>query len=132
VSASARAPLPRAVAFGWAAAVVGACALAPLAPHLLSALPACPLRDATGWPCPGCGSGRSLAALAGLDLLAALRWNPLVAVAALGFGGLGLAAAAAELAARPLAEPRALARATRWSLAAALAGNWLYLFASGR
>lgn len=40
-------------------------------------LPSCFWRKLTGVPCLTCGCTRSLAAWADLDLLAALRWNPL-------------------------------------------------------
>ena len=57
-----------------------------LALHWELPLPGCPMREFTGVPCPFCGATRSCAALAGLDVLGALTWNPLVGVGAiLGF-----------------------------------------------
>jgi len=44
-------------------------------------LPPCWFREFTGLPCPTCGGTRCLLALGHLDLTAALRWNPLVALA---------------------------------------------------
>jgi hypothetical protein len=135
-SSSAPPPAPatdaRPLARLWGAAAVVALAAAPWADRLAPALPACPLRAALGWPCPTCGSGRALLALAALDPLAALAWNPLAALAAVAFAAGGLAALGRSFAAAPLAEPRELPRAARWALAAAIAGNWLYLALAGR
>ena len=124
--------LSRGVALGWLAAVGAALALAPFASFLVRHLPPCPLRAAVGIPCPACGSGRALAALTALDPLAALAWNPLAALGALGFATLGVAAAAGELGGRPLVEPRALGGRARAAIILALAANWLYLAWSGR
>ena len=44
-------------------------------------LPKCPLRQLTGWHCPGCGITRAGHALLHGDLPAALAMNPLVVVA---------------------------------------------------
>lgn len=44
----------------------------------------CPLRQATGLPCPTCGGTRAALAAARGDLPAAFRLNPLVMVAACG------------------------------------------------
>jgi hypothetical protein len=66
--------------------------------------PGCPVREWTGLKCPGCGSGRAMAALLRGDPRGAIYWNamllPLVAILAMsGFyqawtwrGWLGLAA----------------------------------------
>ena len=40
--------------------------------------PGCPVREGTGLKCPGCGSGRALAALLGGDVGGALYWNALL------------------------------------------------------
>ena len=48
-------------------------------------LPFCLLRETTGIPCPACGSTRSLAAWATLDLALAFRFNPLFFLACVGF-----------------------------------------------
>ena len=41
----------------------------------------CPLLELTGVPCPTCGGTRALVALAQADVLGALAWNPMVALA---------------------------------------------------
>ena len=41
-------------------------------------MPKCPLHEATGWNCPGCGTTRALHALLHADLGAALAFNPLM------------------------------------------------------
>jgi len=43
----------------------------------------CPLRAATGIPCPACGGMHALLALSGGNIGAAIAWNPLVAGAAM-------------------------------------------------
>jgi len=46
-------------------------------------VPLCPLKHITGIPCPTCGGTRALRALGHGAVVAALRWNPLVTIAAL-------------------------------------------------
>jgi hypothetical protein len=46
-------------------------------------VPLCPLKHITGIPCPTCGGTRALRTLGQGAVLAALRWNPLVTIAAL-------------------------------------------------
>lgn len=124
--------LARPLALAWGAVALAAAALLPVAAALVASLPACPLRSATGWPCPACGSGRALAALGSGDLYAALAANPLAVAAAAGFGALGVVAALAELAGRPLREPRELAAWARFAIPLALLADWLYLAGAGR
>ncbi len=95
----------------------------------------CPFKSATGAPCPGCGSLRTLDALAHGDLLRAVRMNPLTALA--------LAAAAAWLGqaalAMVLARPRWRLEWTegdlprlRWIAGVAVASTWVFLVLDGR
>lgn len=122
-----RRPLSRQLAVAWGAVALALVALVPWLARQTARLPACPLRAATGWPCPGCGSGRALTALAHGELAAALAWNPLAVVALVAFGAAGVAALAAELAGRPLAEPRELPGWARVALPLSLVADWLYL-----
>lgn len=107
-------------------------ALAPLGAGLARALPACPVKRLTGWPCPGCGTTRAALAWAELDPAAAFAANPLAALgwALLVAGGLG--AALASFAGHLPAEPRTLPPLARASLAVALLANWAYLVWVGR
>ena len=118
----------------WGATSLATALLAiwPGVARLQRALPLCPFRLLTGWPCLGCGSGRALAALSRGELGAALEANPLAVVGALGFSLGGLVAALAALAGRPLAEPRSLAGGARVAAVALLAADWAYLVWAGR
>ena len=120
-------PLSRSLALAWGSVVVLALALTPWARLWARDLPACPFHALSGLPCPACGSARALLALAALDPLAALRWNPLAALAATLFGTGGLVAALGELGGRPLREPRSLPPVWRIAVVAALVVNWAYL-----
>ena len=135
-------PLPRpgSEPHGWPSAWPG-WMLAGLVALLLGArlaeawhlpLPLCWFKALTGLPCAFCGATRAVFALARLDLLAAVRLNPLVCV--LGFGGL----AAFVLWASDLwLGTRCRRRLSRWSrlpwmwiVLAALGANWIYLLAT--
>ena len=122
----------RALARLWGGVALALLALAPLGAGLARALPACPVKRLTGWPCPGCGTTRAALAWAELDPAAAFAANPLAAAgwALLVAGGLvaGLAACGRRLP----AEPRTLPIAARWALGVALAANWAYLVWAGR
>lgn len=50
-------------------------------PNRSGAFPACPLREATGWDCPGCGGLRATHALMHGDLAGALDHNVFLAIA---------------------------------------------------
>lgn len=90
----------------------------------------CAWREATGWPCAGCGGTRSLALLLSGRWQHAFAMNPGVVL-----GGAALLLlniyAAAVLVLR--LEPRRPAfPGWPWAVAAAVAANWLYLlFADG-
>jgi hypothetical protein len=92
--------------------------------------PPCLFHTLTGLPCPTCGGTRCLRALLAGDLVAALRWNPLVALGFAATAGYGLYAAAVVA----LRLPRirlAVSQTEAWSLRAAvfaaLAANWIYV-----
>ncbi len=102
---------------------------APLAATVASVLPGCPLKTASGIPCPACGSGRATLALASGHLLEAFRWNPAAAAFSITFvlGGLGLGLAAAR-GVEPPAMPNRLPGWLRWTAVALLLANWLYVW----
>jgi len=111
--------------------VVGV-AVAPRWTTGLESLPACPLRAASGWPCPACGSGRALVALSAGRLATAFAWNPLATLFALAFVVGGFVAALAAIAGRDLAEPRELPVVVRLAFVALLGLDWIYLAWVGR
>ena len=136
---AARAPRrPPAVQLGflWGAAAALAAALVFLAPGFLarvrSNLPPCPVNALAAVPCPSCGSGRALVALAHRDVAGALRLNPLFSLGTLAFLAGGLAALALALAGRGVPEPRTLPLAARVAAVLAVAANWAWLFLDGR
>ncbi|MEU0568065.1 DUF2752 domain-containing protein [Nonomuraea sp. NPDC005983] len=69
------APLGVAAAAGAVFAFVGA-----VDPNQPGHYPTCPFLWVTGWYCPGCGTLRTIHALAHLDPVAALGLNPLAVV----------------------------------------------------
>lgn len=107
-------------------------ALSPLAARLSQLAPHCPIKMATAFPCPSCGTTRAAVALAHLDLAGALEVNPLAAAAWLGLVGGGLLAGLLAAMDRPLREPSwRLAAPWRWLLGLALLANWVYLVGAG-
>jgi hypothetical protein len=112
----------------WFLASLSALVLAPVLPAFARFAPACPLHALTGVPCPTCGSTRAALSLFGGEPLAALAWNPLIALAAGGFLAGGLTA--------PLWLPRLRGRKPppvwiRVGVPLVLGANWLYLFLAG-
>ena len=95
------------------------------APYLLGSdvLPECVMLQALDLPCLFCGGTRSFAALARLEILAALRLNPFAAVAAIAIFAGGLAC---------LKAPEIAGTRVKWGwiwmmLGAGLLANWCYL-----
>ncbi len=76
---------------------------------------ACPLRAATGIPCPFCGMTRAVVAAAHLHLGASLAFNP---------GGIVVLALAIVAVARP--QWLARVRLPWWSFAVAFAALWVW------
>jgi len=74
------------------AILVGATALVALRlfdPATAGVFPPCPLRELTGWYCPGCGSLRALHQLLHANFRAAFAFNPLAVISLpfLAYGG---------------------------------------------
>lgn len=109
--------------------LLGLVVLAGLAMRFELPLPACPLRTHTGIPCPFCGSTRAFAALARLDFVSAVQFNPFVSLATCVAGGLWLLAAVrADQPVRQLRSRVGRSPLWKWLLALALTLNWLYLW----
>ena len=116
------------LAWLWFLAAVSALILVPLLPTLARVAPVCPLHAMTGVPCPTCGATRAALSLMDGDVVAALAWNPLVALAAAGFLVGGVTA--------PLWLPRLRGRKPppvwfRVGVPLVLGANWLYLVLNG-
>jgi hypothetical protein len=113
-----------------AASVLAAGALLPLdLPPL--ALLACPFRAATGFPCIGCGGTHAFHFAVRGQFLLALSWSPLGALAAIA-AATHVVWTALRLVGLPFAPRIEATPALRWTAAAALAANWLFVVWSGR
>lgn len=122
----------RQLGFLWGAVAAGLLALAPLAPRLAIAAPACPLRSLVGVPCLTCGSTRAALALSRLDLWAALTVNPLAAAGWLVLVAGGLMAGLLALRGIPLREPSwRLSLPLRLVIVLVLLANWVYVIQAG-
>lgn len=120
----------RQLALLWGVATASAVALRPFWLALAPLLPACPMREVTGVPCPTCGTTRAAVALLDGDIGAALLANPLAAVAAVAFVLGGALAAVWAWSGGPLPElPRRLSPALRAGIVAALIANWAWVIA---
>ncbi len=120
----------RQLALLWGVAAAAAVALRPFWLALAPLLPACPMRAATGVPCPTCGTTRTAVALLSGDFPAALLANPLAAVVAVGFV-VGGALAVIWVCARgpaPVLSQR-ISPALRAAIVAVLLANWAWVIA---
>lgn len=112
----------------WGAVAASVVALSPLGERLAPAVPACPLKSWTGWPCFTCGATRSALALADFDLFAALAVSPLMTVAWIVLIGGGLVAGVAALLGRGVPEPSGnISLGWRFAIVAVVLVNWVYL-----
>lgn len=129
-----RVPPPLARRVSPALWALGALALALVAAHLVELwqvpLPPCTTRSLTGWPCPFCGSTRTLMAAARGDLVAAACLNPLTFLGAAVVVGWSVVWAVERLTGRTFtAGLRRWRGRLRWGwwIAVAVAINWVYL-----
>ena len=111
-------------------------ALGQVSSQFVLQVPQCMLKLITGLPCPTCGGTRALKALLGRgDVLAALRWNPLVTIGALAaMPFLAYAAIVTVFHGRRvrvlIAEAdKQLLRNAAWI---AILANWMFLIVDGR
>jgi hypothetical protein len=98
--------------------------LSPDSPPL--SLIGCPFRAATGIPCLGCGATHAFHFAARGQLVEAFFSSPLATLCALACA-VHVAWTALRLAGVPFAPRMAITPALRWTAAAALAANWLFV-----
>ena len=119
LTVSQRRSVPQTLAF-IAAAALGTILLAFAArfclEHRLSWI--CPLIALFNIPCPSCGSTRAFAALASFELVAAVKFNPLLVLGILALPFLGWAKFM----------PLTVRKYGWWIFGAAVTLNWIYLF----
>jgi hypothetical protein len=114
---------------GVAAVLLATAALFPLdAPPLFFL--GCPLRAATGFPCPGCGATHAFHFTARGQLLAALSASPLATLVALA-SAVHVLWTALRVAGLPFAPRIEMTPALRWAAALAIAANWLFVALRG-
>lgn len=112
----------------WGGVAAALVTLSPLGKHLAPAVPACPLKSWTGWPCFTCGATRSALALAEFDLFAALAVSPLMTLVWIVLIAGGLVAGVAALLGRGVPEPPVhVSWGWRAAVVAVVLGNWVYL-----
>lgn len=116
----------------WGAVAAAIVALSPLGARLAPALPACPLKSWTGWPCLTCGATRTALELSHFDVLGALAISPLMTVVWIVLIGGGLVAGFAALMGYGVPEPSGRI-SWRWRVAvvAVVLANWWYLVWAG-
>ena len=94
----------------------------------------CVFKAVSGWPCPTCGTTRALGRLVAGDVAGAFAMNPLAVLVALAVLLWGLADLVLMARRRALEVELGggLVPFARAAVLGLLAGNWLYLVASGR
>jgi hypothetical protein len=98
-------------------------------------VPACVFKAITGWPCLTCGGTRALRALAGLDVAAAWRLNPLVTAVAAAWSAYAVYGAGAIVGAWPRLKVELDSReglAMRVGAIACAMATWVFLVVDGR
>jgi hypothetical protein len=123
-------PSVHALALAVLTVAVAAGALLPLdAPPL--ALFACPFRAATGLPCIGCGATHALHFAVRGDIVRALSFSPLATLLAFA-GAAHVVWTALRAFGLPFAPRFEATVAVRWTAAAAIAANWVFVLLSRR
>lgn len=117
--------------------VLGVCAALAVGMLLIMGVPpiGCVFKAVTGLPCLTCGFTRGALALLDGDILASIRWNPLVPLGVLGaiiymaYGVLAVASGPHRLRA---ALSHREAQAVRWAAVCSMAAVWVWLIVDGR
>jgi Protein of unknown function (DUF2752) len=126
----------RQIAVLWGVVAMLCLAMAPLAslaaPIAEAKVFSCPVKVATGLPCPTCGGTRATLALARLSPREALAANPAVTLGWLAVVLGGLVAMPLAFTGRPLPTlPRRLPVSVRLAAVALVVANWVYLYKAG-
>lgn len=119
------------VAGFWALSAGLALALLPVAPDLVPLLPECGARMVTGWPCPGCGTGRAVLLVAAGDPWTALLRHPLPTLAGAAFVGGGFGSAVVLVSGGVLPRPDRWLGLLRRGLPLLVALGWIHAVATG-
>jgi len=117
----------------WGGIAVLALISAAILKNIPGVFPHCLFHSLTGYPCPTCGTVRSITSMAGFDFISALFYNPLIPLLIVGSLVTSIYYGAAHLLRRNLIiEFKSAEKKTiRLLVLALFLANWAYLVAAG-